>query len=115
RINPEIVTDYFCRDSLPRLAQQFFRYGRAKAYTLHKHGGLPSARALAPAALLSTMAGLAIGSTAFPRARRVLAALVGTYVMACALGGAVVGAKRGWRHAPLLPVVFMVLHVSHGA
>jgi succinoglycan biosynthesis protein ExoA len=115
RINPDIRTEYFCRDSLPRLAQQFFRYGRAKAFIFHKHGALPSPRALAPAALLSTVMALTLAAPIFRPARRALAVLLGIYALACTVAGIRVAARQGWRHTPLLPIIFAVLHFSHGA
>jgi succinoglycan biosynthesis protein ExoA len=115
RINPEISTDYFCRDSLPGLARQFFRYGRAKAQILHKHGGLPSPRSLAPAGFLATNAALVLTAPFSRLARRLLAATLAGYVALCFAAAIVIGAKRGWRYVPLLPAVFAVLHISHGA
>jgi succinoglycan biosynthesis protein ExoA len=115
RISPAISTDYYCRDSLPRLSRQFFRYGRAKAYILHKHRGLPSPRAFAPAGLLTCIVGLALASPVFRSARRMLVILVACYLLSTAVAGTVVAAKRGIKHAFLMPVVFMVLHLSHGA
>jgi len=115
RISPAISTDYYCRDSLSRLAKQFFRYGRAKAFILHKHQRLPAARALAPAGLLICTAALTLGSSVFRVMRRPLGTLAGSYALACTLAGVAVAARRGLKHAPLLPIVFMVLHISHGA
>ena len=113
-ISPEISTDYYCRDSLPRLARQFYRYGRAKAYMLHKHGGLPSPRALAPASLLSLIGALALAAPGVPGARLALAAVVACYAACLAVSG-LVAARHNWKLAPLLPLTFMILHASHGA
>jgi GT2 family glycosyltransferase len=115
RITPRISTDYFCRDSLRALARQFYRYGRAKAHILHKHGGLPSPRALAPATLLGALLSLGVASPMSRVARRMLAGVLAGYVALCLAAAGVIGARRGWRYAPLLPAVFAVLHFSHGA
>lgn len=115
RIDPTISTDYYCRDTLLRLAQQFFRYGHAKALLLHKHSRLPSPRALAPACLLSTIGTLALGSAFCSAMRRYLFAVVAGYTLLCTAVGWITAVRRGLRYGPLLPVVFAVLHISHGA
>jgi cellulose synthase/poly-beta-1,6-N-acetylglucosamine synthase-like glycosyltransferase len=114
RINPAISTDYFCRDSVPALARQFFRYGRAKAQILHKHGGLPSPRALAPALFVTTMMALLLATPISHAARRALTSLLVAYTGLCLIAGIGIAARRGWRYAPLLPAIFAVLHISHG-
>jgi cellulose synthase/poly-beta-1,6-N-acetylglucosamine synthase-like glycosyltransferase len=113
-IDPCISTVYYCRDSLSRLAQQFFRYGRGKALILHKHHRLPSYRALMPAILVSCISVLALGSLISHAARRTLAAVLTWYAFACTLAAFIVAVRRGLRYLPLLPVTFMVLHLSHG-
>jgi succinoglycan biosynthesis protein ExoA len=115
RITPHIWTDYFCRDSPRALARQFYRYGRAKAHILHKHGGLPSPRALAPATLLTALLSLTAAAPFSRIARRMLAGALAGYTVLCVAAAAVIGARRGWRYAPLLPTIFAVLHFSHGA
>jgi succinoglycan biosynthesis protein ExoA len=115
RINPAIRTEYYCRDSLPRLARQFFRYGRAKAYIFHKHRALPSPRAMAPAAFLSTIVALLLAAPVFRPAGRALTILLRIYALACAVACVRLGARHGWKHVRSLPFVFVVLHCSHGA
>jgi cellulose synthase/poly-beta-1,6-N-acetylglucosamine synthase-like glycosyltransferase len=115
RIDPSISTDYFCRESIPALARQFFRYGRAKAQILHKHGGLPSPRSLVPAAFLTTISVLTLSASVSLMARQMLAVTLAAYSTLCVAAAMVIGAKCGWRHIPLLPAVFAVLHISHGA
>jgi succinoglycan biosynthesis protein ExoA len=115
RVTPAIHTDYYCRASLRRLAQQYFYYGKAKAYMLHKHGSLPSPRALAPAALLTFVGALAAAAPFSRVARRVLAPVLAAYSLGCLAAGIAIAAQRGWRHAALLPATLATLHISHGA
>jgi succinoglycan biosynthesis protein ExoA len=114
RINPAISTDYFCRDSLTALSRQFFRYGRAKAHILHKHGGLPSPRALAPAGFVATLSALTVTSMISRSARRLLAMMAFAYALLCGAATIRISSRHGWRHAPLLPLIMVVLHFSHG-
>ena len=115
RLTPTIVTEYACRDSWSGLARQFFGYGRGKGYMLHKHRGLPSLRAVGPAALLTCLASLLLAAPFFRWARWAFAGTVACYTVACLVASATIAAKRGWRHLTLLPITFMVLHCSHGA
>lgn len=114
RVTPTIVTDYYCRDSLRGLALQYFRYGRAKAFILHKHGTLPSPRALFPAGLLSLIVLLMATAPVIPLARRALSTLLSVYVTGCAVAGCIVGLRHGLRYSVLLPFTFITLHLSHG-
>lgn len=115
RVTPAISTEYYCRESLRRLAVQYVRYGRAKAFILHKHRSLPSPRALAPAGLVLLVASLAVASPISGLARLALVACVSLYLVGSIAASAIVASRHGWRYAPLLPVAFAVLHVSHGA
>ncbi len=113
-ITPEIETEYYCRDSFRRLARQYIRYGRAKAAILHKHGALPSPRALAPAIFVLGLGLLGGTAPLSLLARRALAIVLSVYALGTAAATVYVAARRGWRHAPLLPVAFATLHLSHG-
>ena len=48
---------YYPRETLDRLARQYFRYGRGRAYTTLKHRRLTSWRQAAPVALLAGLGG----------------------------------------------------------
>lgn len=115
RVTPTISTDYYCRDSLKGLAVQFFRYGKAKVRILHKHGSLPSPRALAPATLIVVLAGLALAAPFSHTVAAIFALAICTYIAACLAAGIITAAAHGWRYAPLLPLAFMTLHLSHGS
>jgi len=113
-ITPEIETEYYCRDSFRRLARQYTRYGRAKAAILHKHGALPSPRALAPVLFVLGLSLLGAASPLSLLAHRALAVVLSVYALGTAVATVYVAIRRGWRHAPLLPVAFATLHLSHG-
>lgn len=114
RVTASIDTEYYCRDSLRRLAKQYFYYGKAKARILHKHGTLPSPRAVAPASALTLVALLAGAAPLSGTARLALGTALGLYAAGCAVGSATIAAKHGWKYAALLPAALATLHVSHG-
>ena len=55
-VDPAIISSYTPRDSSGSLWQQYFRYGLGKSEMLWVNGRLPSARPLAPVALVLTLA-----------------------------------------------------------
>jgi len=113
-VTPTVETEYYCRDSLPRLARQYVRYGRAKARILHKHGALPSPRALAPALVVLLIMFFAAATPFSSRARKALAGVLAVYGLGLLGASALTARRRGPRYAPLLPVAFATLHLSHG-
>ncbi len=113
-VTPSVETEYYCRDSLPRLAKQYVRYGRAKAKILHKHGALPSPRALAPALLVLLIMFLAAAALFSSPARKALVGVLVAYGLGLLGAGAFTARRHGPRYAPLLPVAFATLHLSHG-
>lgn len=113
-VTPSVETEYYCRDSLPRLAKQYVRYGRAKAKILHKHGALPSPRALAPALLVLLIMFLAAAALFSSPARKALVGVLAAYGLGLLGAGAFTARRHGPRYAPLLPVAFATLHLSHG-
>lgn len=98
--DPAIWSVYHPRESLPEIAQQYWRYGRWKAVMI---AGAPESirpRQLAPVGLLATVA----AAPAFMRAR----AALGLYTVAL---GAVAARSGAWRVAPVLAA----MHLSWAA
>ena len=60
-LDSSIRSWYFPRATPRALARQYANYGVAKASTLAKHGGLPTLRPLAPAALVAATVALGVG------------------------------------------------------
>jgi succinoglycan biosynthesis protein ExoA len=110
---PDIRTRYWGRSCLGALARQYFGYGLWKVAVLRKHGRLPTARALAPAALVAGLAASAVVAAATGDARWLLA-VAGPYVVATLIASVLVAARRGWSLLPRLPFAFATLHSAYG-
>src|SRR5690606_677743 len=54
-LSPEIRSTYYCRDTFPALARQYWNYGIAKAEVLRRHPGRLRARHLVPSALVAAL------------------------------------------------------------
>ena len=114
RLDPSIRTTYRCRRTLRAAARQYFGYGFHKARLLRLHGRLPSARGLAPLALVVGLLALAVLALALRDARWFAAAAL-PYLAASVIASGVAAARTGWAHLPFLPAAYAALHLGYGA
>ena len=112
---PRLAVRYHPRSSLAGLVYQMLRYGRGRARLLVKHPTTFSVPSLVPAAFLVGLAGsFALGFAAPPAATAFCLALL-LYGLAVLAGGVAVAARgRTPELAPLLPAVFVAIHVGAG-
>jgi glycosyltransferase involved in cell wall biosynthesis len=111
---PEIRSTYYCRETLPALARQYWGYGLAKAEVLERHPERLRARHLVPSALVGVLAGgLVLGGVSrwFGRLAWLAA---GAYVAANALATLRL-ARDNKREARYLPLAFACIHLPAGA
>jgi succinoglycan biosynthesis protein ExoA len=108
----EMAAEYLPRDHLRGLARQYWRFGRYRAKTSHRHAGTLRRTHLLPPALVLT----AVGAVAAPTRPARLAARAGLALYGAALAATAVVAVReaGPRDALRLPVVLAVMHGSWG-
>jgi cellulose synthase/poly-beta-1,6-N-acetylglucosamine synthase-like glycosyltransferase len=109
-LSQKIVVHYFPRDSYRGLAKQYFSYGKGRARTMLKHGGLPSLRPMLPFFLVVGGVTLLVTSPWHP----LLPMALGLYGTAAVVEGLRVGRKHGLHLAPVVASIFPVLHVCHG-
>jgi len=113
-LTPRMRCRYCSRASLARLWRQYWQYGYWKVRVQRKHGVVAAWRHLVPSALvlsllMATVAAIGLGAI-WP-----LALVLIPYGLALFLG-AVHAARRvpAWDVLPLLPIVFLTLHLSYG-
>lgn len=111
-LSPSIRSTYYVRSSLPRLARQYFRYGFWKVRTLlHHPGSLRWRQLVAPAFVLSLLAApLLVGWLG-----AIGAAHLAAYALANVAASIATARSSTWRHLPLLPLIFFMIHVSWGS
>jgi len=106
---------YYNRASLRGLFSQYRQYGTWKVRVLQEHPRQMSARQFVPPAFVAAAAaGAALAPLSRP-ARRAWLGVLGGYAVAALAASGVVSRRAGWRHLPLLPIVFATLHISYGA
>ena len=112
-LTPAIKSHYFPRRSLRALWRQYFNYGRGKVRTIKKHRRPPSWAHLAPSAfVLAILGSLAFWNVA-PCSKWVLLGVATSYLVAVTAATAGIAVRRGWRFAPLMPLVFFTMHASY--
>ncbi|MFN2544472.1 MAG: glycosyltransferase family 2 protein [Actinomycetota bacterium] len=111
-LSPTIRSEYTVRPSLPALAKQYFRYGRARVRTLVLHPDSLRLRQLAAPGLV-----LGLGASAALRrvAPRLASIVPVSYAAANLTASAVAARRRGLHTLPVLPAAFAIMHVSWGA
>lgn len=111
-LSPTIRSTYFVRNSLPRMARQYFRYGFWKVRTLVEHPDSVRWRQLvAPSFVLSLLATpLLVHWLGWLGALHLIA-----YGAANLAASVMLASRTGWRHLPLFPLVFLLIHLSWGS
>jgi succinoglycan biosynthesis protein ExoA len=111
---PEIRSTYEPRRTAKSLWRQYFEYGYWKVRVLQKHPRQMQSRQFVPPAFVGALIGSAVAAP-FGRFGRITLATVGGGYVAANLAASIWAARRqGWRHLPVLPVVFGILHLSYG-
>lgn len=117
-LSPRIRSFYINRGSPRTLALQYFQYGYWKVRVMQKHPRQMRLRQFAPPALVAALLGGALLAPWQRVLRRAWAALILFYLLAT-LGAAGwvayrAGARAAFHVLPVLPAVFVTLHLSYG-
>ena len=110
---PDVVSVYYARDSLRKLARMYYQYGYFKPLATRKVGAILTVRQLVPAALVSwvVLGGLAIQH---PAAAAIWAIGLITYGVGVVISAAMVARRTGWVAGLASCLVFPLLHGSYG-
>ena len=113
-LNPEITSVYTTRSTPFSLWRQYFQYGFYKVRVLQKHPRQMSIRQFVPPGfVLSLLAGLIL-AVILPWGWIPLFVIAGGYLAANLTASLITAVKKGWKHLWLLPVTFVILHLSYG-
>ena len=109
-----VRSKYFSRSSLRSLWRQYFQYGYWKVRVLQKHPRQMCARQFAPPLFVGGSLTLIVSSLFFPVARWALLGTAALYALAALMASAQ-RARGRVRLLAVLPVIFLILHVSYGS
>jgi succinoglycan biosynthesis protein ExoA len=111
----DVKSRYYSRSSLKRLLSQFYQYGFWKVRVMQKHPRQMSVRQFAPSSLVGVLLLLVLLGPFLRSARRLLLALVATYVVANVGVSIAIAEREGRSHLRILPAAFAALHFGYGA
>jgi succinoglycan biosynthesis protein ExoA len=110
-LTPELRPQYFVRSSVRGLIRQYARYGLWRARTLLAHpASLRWRQVVAPLFVISIVA-------AWPLTRWLGvagAAHLILYALMNLVASAITAARSSWRYLPMLPLIFLIVHVGWG-
>jgi glycosyltransferase involved in cell wall biosynthesis len=112
--NPKIRSRYFNRSSLSGLFKQYFQYGFYKVRVLQKHPLQMSLRHFVPPLFVLILFASMLLMLVTTWGWIALVAFAGTYLFANLTASILTATRKGWRHFPLLPIAFSILHTSYG-
>jgi succinoglycan biosynthesis protein ExoA len=108
---PELGARYIPRNSLSKLARQYFRYGIYRLKTCRRHPeSMRRSHAVPPAFALTVLVSLAPWRPLARPARAVLA----VYALSVVETAAETGRRADWHDAAALPAVFATMHLAWG-
>jgi len=113
-MNPEIKFLYYPRHSIRALLKQYFIYGRGRAMAVKKHPDCLSIKHVIPSAFvlfvyLGLILSLFVGLLWIP-----YVSILGLYPALSIFSSAKIASEHGWKLFPLLPVLFLVIHIGYG-
>lgn len=112
--SPAIRSLYLPRQDLRSLWKQYFRYGQWKARVLRKHPASFQARhGAAPLFVAGVVSGAPLAFVWAP-ARWVYLVGLAVYGLMALYFSLRQAARHGWRYLPLIPLVFLTLHLAWG-
>lgn len=110
----DIQSRYYSRGSLAKLWKQYYQYGFYKVRVLQKHPKQMSIRQFIPPLFVASLLITFLASLYLPYVWFLFTLLSGYYLLVNLAASILTASRRGWKHLPLLPLVFPILHVSYG-
>lgn len=111
---PDVVSLYFARDSMAKLARMFYQYGYFKVLTARKVGRVMTVRQVVPAAFILALVISGLASVWVDLAGIAFLGIAGAYasvLIACALRSA---RAIGLRSTVVLSGAFPLMHFAYG-
>jgi succinoglycan biosynthesis protein ExoA len=112
---PNIRSEYFNRATVGSLAKQYFQYGCWKVRVLQKHPRQMSLRHFVPPLFILCLSVSCVGAPFSVIAWRVFITTACLYLIANLSSSFLLTMRKHWEAMPILPLVFIMLHVSYGS
>jgi len=113
-LSPEIRSVYTVRSRPTSLWRQYYQYGCWKVRVLQKHPRQMRPRQFVPPLFALSLIVSTILAILLPPTRWLLLAILAAYLLANLAASTFTAARKGWKYLPLLPLVYLILHLSYG-
>jgi GT2 family glycosyltransferase len=113
-LTPKIKTYYVNRSSLGKLWRQYYDYGFWKVRVMQKRGGAASWRHYVPAVFVMALLVAVWSGMLFDEHWWLLQGLTMAYGTGALVFAYRACRREGWAYLPLLPLIFLCLHLSYG-
>ena len=113
-MSKSIHSTYFSRSSLSKLWKQYFQYGFWRIRTLQKHKKPAALRQLVPLLFVLSILFLGVTGIFWNFCLYLLGIEITLYILGLIAGSLDVGRKSGWQYAPVVPLIFIILHFAYG-
>ncbi|MBN2569749.1 MAG: glycosyltransferase family 2 protein [Deltaproteobacteria bacterium] len=111
---PQIISKYYARGSLKKLWMMFYQYGYFKPLVAKKVGIRRTWRQMIPAFFVIGLFASVLSFVYDPLTWKYIVGYVGTYMVVNIYVSSQSARKKGWKILPILPIVFLVLHLGYG-
>ena len=113
-LSPAIKSHYTVRGSPAKLWRQYFQYGYWKVRVMQKHPRQMRLRQFVPAVFVLGLIFSIILLLLHPWGVYLLVVIFGMYLLANLAASLITALRTQLRSLPLLPIVFVILHLSYG-
>jgi len=113
-ITPKVQSDHYARDSLSKLARQYYQFGYWRIPVTLKHRTPGGLRRLIPLVFVLVWIAAITGALLWAPLLYPLLGLVAAYVLVLVLGAAMAIRRHSFLVGICTPIVYPVLHFSYG-
>lgn len=113
-LTPEIKSYYYSPETLGKFCRQAFSNGLWNIKTARLVRGAMRPRHFVPLLFLVALAASAILSLLSFLGYYLFGIIAGSYLALALLFSASIASRKGWRYFPILPFLFLSLHISYG-
>jgi glycosyltransferase involved in cell wall biosynthesis len=114
-VSPRLRTSYSNPGSFRRFVGKNLRFGYWKARVWQKYPAMAGWRHFVPPAFVLTVSASAALAPVSPAAGTVLTSVAALYGAAATASAVALARRAGWHYLPVLPAVFLTMHLAWGA
>lgn len=114
-LNPKIMSQYSNRGSPRSLWKQYYQYGFWKVRVLQKHPAQMRGRQFIPPLFVLSLILTTLTTLFTDWGGWLLLIVAGSYLLTNLTASILTAAQKGWRHAFLLPITYLIIHMGYGA